>query len=156
RRLALVLTGKRHPEFWGDGPGGAAGALDFHDLKGVIEALAEDLHLAEATYRPSAAPYLHPGRAAALWVGERLIGHFGQMHPKTAEACGLGARVVLAGELDIELLQAALPKRFQYGSVPTFPAALRDIAIIVPEAVTGERIVKEIRTAGSPLLCQVR
>jgi phenylalanyl-tRNA synthetase beta chain len=157
RRLALVLTGKQRQEFWTDSSAQATPEpLDFYDLKGVIEALVSDLHLGDQKYRPSVAAYLHPGRAAELWVGERLIGHFGQMHPKTAEAYGLGQRAILAGELDVEALQASLPPRFQYVPVPTFPPALRDIAVIVAEENTGERIVQEIRVAGGELLRKVR
>jgi phenylalanyl-tRNA synthetase beta chain len=158
RRLALVLTGKQRQEFWGDSSAGAPNnqPLDFYDLKGVVDALAAGLHLGDVKYRPSQAAYLHPGRAAELWVGDQLIGHFGQMHPKVAEAYGLGQRAILAGELDVEGLQAAAPQRFQYCAVPRFPPALRDIALIVPEEVTGERVVQEIRAAGGDLLRQVR
>jgi phenylalanyl-tRNA synthetase beta chain len=159
RRLALVLTGRRAPEFWEDtsgGPAAAAPELDFFDLKGVVEALAADLHLPEVGYRPSSAPYLHPGKAAELLLGERPVGSFGQLHPKTAEAYELGGRSVLAGELDLEAILAAVPARYTYTPVPRFPAALRDIAVIVPEATTAERVAAEIRAAGGELLRQVR
>ena len=155
RRLALFLTGSRRPEFWEDGAQ-ADGALDFFDLKGVIEALAADLHLARVSYRPSQAAYLHPGRAAELVVGSKAVAHFGQMHPKTAQAYGLGERTILAGELDLEALLAAVPERYAYTPVPRFPAALRDIAVIVEEAIPAERIEAEIRTAGGELLRGVR
>jgi phenylalanyl-tRNA synthetase beta chain len=152
RRLALVLTGRRQAEFWGEGPSGAAPATDFFDMKGVIEALAGDLHVPGVTYRASAAPYLHPGRAAELLIQDRPAGHFGEMHPKTAEAYGLGQRAVLVAEFDLEAILAAVPSRYQYSPVPRFPAALRDIAVIVDEAVTAERLAAEIRTAGGDLL----
>jgi phenylalanyl-tRNA synthetase beta chain len=153
RRLALVLTGRRQPEFWGDT---AAQPLDFFDLKGVVEALAGDLHLAEVGYRPAAVPYLHPGRSAELRLGEAAVGHFGQMHPREAEAYGLGDRIVLAGELDLEALQAAAPERYTYTPVPRFPAALRDIAVVVDEAIPAEQVAQEVRRAGGELLRQVR
>jgi phenylalanyl-tRNA synthetase beta chain len=159
RRLALVLTGRRRPDFWGDSAAGdttGGQPLDFSDLKGVIESLADDLHLPNVSYLPSAAPYLHPGRAAELCVGDRLIGHFGQLHPRVAEAYELGGRAVLAGDLDLEALQAAAPPRFAYTPVPRFPAALRDIAVVVEEVVTAERVSQEIRTAGGELLRHVR
>jgi phenylalanyl-tRNA synthetase beta chain len=155
RRLALVLTGRRRPEFWGDAAAGSE-PLDFFDLKGVLEALVGDLHLPEVAYAPSATPYLHPGRATELRVREQMVGHFGQLHPCVAEAYGLGGRVVLVGELDVEALQAAVPERYTYTPVPRFPAALRDIAVVVPEDVTAERTVQEIRGAGGELLRQVR
>jgi phenylalanyl-tRNA synthetase beta chain len=160
RRLAVVLTGRRHAEFWADSASGTANGagqtLDFFDLKGVIGALAADLHLTEVTYRPSQAKYLHPGRAADLVVAGKPVGGFGQMHPRVAEAYGLGDRDVLAGELDVEALQAAVPARYAYTPVPRFPAALRDIAVVVDEAVTAERVVEEIRAAGGELLRDVR
>ncbi len=155
RRLALVLTGGRHPEFWEDGAQ-ADGALDFFDLKGVVEALAADLHLKDVSYRPSQAPYLHPGRAAELVGGGKAVGQFGQMHPKVAQAYGMGERAILAGELDLEALLAAVAERYAYTPVPRFPPALRDIAVIVEEAIPAERIEAEIRAAGGPLLRGVR
>jgi len=78
------------------------------------------------------------------------------MHPKVAEAYALGERAILCGEWDVEALQASLPARFAYSPVPRFPAALRDIAIVVAENITTDRIMQEIRTAGGDLLNQVR
>jgi phenylalanyl-tRNA synthetase beta chain len=156
RRLALVLTGRRWPEFWGESSAGAGPALDFFDLKGLMETLVGDLHLPGIAYRPSSAAYLHPGRAAELLIQDRPVGSFGQMHPKVAAAYDLGNRPILAGELDLEMLLAAIPSRYAYTPVPRFPAALRDIAVIVAEDVTAERIAKEIRTAGGGLLSGLR
>lgn len=154
RRLALVLTGRRWPEFWGDAT--KATALDFFDLKGVVEALAADLHLPAVMYRASAAPYLHPGKSAELLVHDKPAGHFGTLHPKVVEAYGLGNRAVLAAELDLEVIQAAVPARHTYTPVPRFPSALRDVAVIVDEAVAGERVAAEIRAAGGDLLRGMR
>jgi phenylalanyl-tRNA synthetase beta chain len=155
-RLALVLTGRRAPEFWGDPGAPPAPPLDFFDLKGVVEALAGDLHLPDVSYRAASAAYLHPRRAAELLVGGRAAGCFGQMHPEKAEAYGFGNRVVLAGELDLGAVLAAVPERFAYTPVPRFPAALRDVAVIVDEDVPAERVVSEIRAAGGELLHGVR
>jgi phenylalanyl-tRNA synthetase beta chain len=156
RRLALVLTGRRWPEFWAEGAAGPAMPLDFFDLKGTIETLVADLHLPEATYRPSQAPYLHPGRAAELAIKGKPVGSLGQLHPKVALAYELRDRDILVAELDLEALLAAVPERFTYTPVPRFPPALRDIAVIVEESMTAERIVAEIRAAGGELLRRVR
>jgi len=156
RRLALFLTGHRRPEFWGDADAKDAAGLDFFDLKGIIEALVNDLHVGEVAYRPASAAYLHPGRAAELLVRGQPVGGFGQMHPKAAEAYGLGGRLLLLGELDLDAILAAVPDRFNYAPVSRFPAALRDIAVIVDEAVSAERVAVEIRTAGGALLAGLR
>jgi phenylalanyl-tRNA synthetase beta chain len=153
RRLAIVMTGKRQPEFWGGpGNGQSQGLLDFFDLKGVVESLASDLHVGSVTYKPSGATYLHPGKAAEVVVGDKDVGSFGQMHPKSVAAYGLGDRVVLAGEFDLEAILAMVPARYSYTPLPRFPAALRDIAVIVDEGISSERVVAEIHTAGGNLL----
>ncbi|MBV9124381.1 MAG: phenylalanine--tRNA ligase subunit beta [Planctomycetes bacterium] len=154
RRLALVLTGRRQPDFWGHSA--PPTSLDFFDLKGVLEALATGLHLPEVSYRPVAVSYLHPGRAAEFLIAGKPVGSFGQLHPRTAEGYKLGERVILAGELDLEAILAAVPSRFLYTPVPRFPTALRDIAVIVDESVPAERVVSEIRTAGGTILSGIR
>lgn len=156
RRLAIVLTGTAGQEFWQDGGAKEKRPLDFFELKGVIEALAEDLHLCGVTYQPAKVSYLHPGKSANLLVNGKILGEFGQLHPKVAQSYRLGERTVLVAELDLEALQAAAPARFSYVPVPRFPAALRDIAIVVDDSVTGDRVEAEIRTAGGDLLRGVR
>ena len=156
RRLALVMTGRRRAEFWAEPDAGAVPMLDFFDMKGVIEALVGDLHLPDVAYRPTKVSYLHPGKAGELLAGGNVVGQFGVLHPKVAEAYELGGRDVLAGEFDLEAILAAVPERHAYVPVPRFPAALRDIAVIVDEPVKAERVVAEIRTAGGSILRDVR
>jgi phenylalanyl-tRNA synthetase beta chain len=156
RRLAIVLTGRRRAGNWDEPPGEAIAAADFFDAKGIIEALVEDLHLAKVAYQRSSAPYLHPGKSAELMIEGLAVGSFGELHPRVAEAYGLGDRRVVAGELDFEAIFTAIPDRYAYSALPRFPAALRDIAVIVDEETTAERIVKEIRAAGGGLLRDVR
>src|SRR5262249_30047885 len=102
------------------------------------------------------ATYLHPGRSATLLVGGRAIGDFGELHPKIAPAYGLAERVVLAGELDVEALQAVAPAGFAYAPVPRFPAALRGIAVVVDEKVAAADVAAEIRAGGGEILRHVR
>src|SRR5262249_30606001 len=146
---------RRRPEYWGDGGGGDSGT-DFFDLKGVVQALTDDLHLPEVSYRKSSAPYLHPGRAAELLVGGRAAGGFGELHPKVAESFGLAGRAVLAGGLDLEAILEAGPGRYSYTRVRRFRAALRDGAVIVDEAVPAEEVERQLRAAGGGLLRGVR
>jgi phenylalanyl-tRNA synthetase beta chain len=156
RRLAVALTGKRTPPTWQDGIT-APTDLNFYDLKGVVESLAGDLHLPNVTYRrAAAAPHLHPGRSADLLVDGKPVGSFGELHPKVAKVFDLAGRAVLAGEFDLEAILAAVPTRYAYSPVPRFPAALRDVAVVVPEDVTAERVLAEVRTAGEALLRDVR
>ena len=131
-------------------------ALDFFDLKGIVEALAADLHLPEVGYRSVSMRHLHPGKAAEWIVQEKGVGSFGILHPKVAEAYGLGGRDILAGEFDIDAILKLVPERYAYAPVPRFLSALRDIAVTVDEGVSAERLLTEIRAAGGNLLRDVR
>lgn len=158
RRLALAMTGNRHPESWTDSAAAATPnlKLDFFDLKGVIEAVAGDLHVDKVNFQPSQAPYLHPGKSARLSAGDKALGDFGELHPKVAEAYGLSGRTILVADLDVDALQSVAPSRHAYAPVARFPAALRDIAVVVEESISAERLASAIRGAGGDLLCQVR
>jgi phenylalanyl-tRNA synthetase beta chain len=157
RRLGIALSGRRRPESWTDSAEGQPPPVDFFDLKAVLENLVAELHLPEVVYRPSPATYLHPGQAAELGVGGKAVGSFGRMNPRVAqEYKELADRPVYVAELDLEAILAAVPPGYKYRPVPQFPAALRDIAVIVPDNLSAERVVAEIRAAGGNLLRSVR
>jgi phenylalanyl-tRNA synthetase beta chain len=156
RRLAIALCGRRDRAFWGEPQGATVQGMDFYDLKGIVEALLADLHTATAGYRPAKPSYLHPGKAAEVVVGNRVLGVFGELHPKVAEAYGLAGRSVLVADLDLEQLQAVVPPRHAYVPIPRFPAALRDIAVVVESSIPGERVEAEIRSQAGDLLREVR
>lgn len=158
RRLAVVMTGSRRQPYWSDSSATAPtdSPLDFFDLKGIVETIVQDLHLPNVAYQPSKAAYLHPGRSATVARGPQTLGNFGQLHPLLTEQLALGDRAVLVGEFDLAAIQAARPARFAYAPVARFPAALRDIAVVVDDALSGEQVVAEIKTAGGDLLRGVR
>ncbi|MBO0697403.1 MAG: phenylalanine--tRNA ligase subunit beta [Zavarzinella sp.] len=157
RRLGLVLSGRRSAEAWDDPQGTPRPQFDFYDLKGVVERLAAALHLPAVTFRTTRdVAFLHPGRAAELVVNGRAVGSFGELHPKVAAAVGLAERTVLAGDLDLEAILAAVPERFAYTPISEAPPALRDVAVVVDEGTSNEAVVAEIRAAGANLLANVR
>jgi phenylalanyl-tRNA synthetase beta chain len=153
RMLAVVLCGRRSPPAWDDAQGVTPPQYDFYDLKGVIESLASDLHLPTVSFAAAqSVSWLHPMRAAELRVNGKSVGVFGELHPKVAVNFGLADRAVQAAELDLEALLAAVPDRYGYKPYSSFPPAKRDIAIVVPNDTTAERVLAEIRAAGGDLL----
>ncbi|MFL5330414.1 MAG: phenylalanine--tRNA ligase subunit beta [Gemmataceae bacterium] len=153
-RLAIVLTGHRNELYWTDS--GENKELDFFELKGIVESLVADLHLTGVTFRLASSPHLHPGKAAELSLNGKSVGTFGELHPKACQAFDLGRRTVLVGEFDLAAILAAVPDRFQFTPVARFPAALRDVAVIVAEDVSAEKISGEIRAGGGELLAGLR
>jgi phenylalanyl-tRNA synthetase beta chain len=156
RRLAIAMTGPRSPASWQDSLSTNVPKIGFFDLKGLIESLLSDLHITGVDYRRAAVGYLHPGRSADLLINGSPLGSFGELHPRTAQTFDLTDRSVMVAELDLEALLAALTDRFPYEPVPRFPAALRDVAVVVPQDATAERVVADIRAAGGELLRDVR
>jgi phenylalanyl-tRNA synthetase beta chain len=151
-RLAIALVGARGEGSWADTGLPSPPALDFLDLKGIIESLVTQLHLEGALYSPAKTEYLHPGKSAELTLDKSSVGVFGQLHPKTAEKYGLGSNPVWVAELDLDLILKRIPPRHVYVPVPRFPSALRDLAVIVNEDVPAAKVKQEIHSGGGDLL----
>jgi phenylalanyl-tRNA synthetase beta chain len=153
-KLAIVLTGMRQLSAWDTHP---AAALDFYDLKGILSALVDELHLPDVKYEPADdAPSYHPGKSAWLKSGDTVLGVFGELHPLVVRRLDLDAEPLLAAEIDLELLLPLIPSHYDLKPVPVFPPILEDIAIVVDEALSAERVVEVIRQAGGKLLSSVR
>jgi phenylalanyl-tRNA synthetase beta chain len=151
RRLALALTGKRFEQAWDTKVGVK---LDFYDLKGVVEALMEALHL-DVTYAPAEHPSFHPGKCAAVLYGTTPLGVFGELHPLVQENYGFAAPV-LAADFDLEAVMAAVPAGYPLRPVSEFPPILEDIAVIVDEALPADKVEALIRQTGGKTLASVR
>jgi len=157
RQLAIVLAGRRDGIAWDDPLGVKPSVLDFYDLKGIVETLFAGLHLPKLSYRAiKTVPFLHPGRAAELLVGDVIIGTLGELHPKAVQAFELGERSILAADIDLEALLKQVPDRFAYEPIARYPAALRDMAVIVDETINHERILAEMLGGGGDLLGPVQ
>ena len=152
-RLAIALTGPRAEPGWQ--PADTA-PMDFFDLKGVISAVLDGLHVQGVRYEPGEGESYHPGRTARVIAGERTLGVFGELHPLAREHYELPEAPLLAAELDLEALYDLVPERYDILSVPAFPPVLEDLALIVDEAVPAEQVAEEIRQAGGATLSSVR
>jgi phenylalanyl-tRNA synthetase beta chain len=155
-RLAVVMTGSRDPEHW---QSGASGALDFFDLKGVVEGLAESLHV-ELGYEPATQPSLRPGRTAAILAGrDRVpVGHLGELHPNVVKAYELRVerdQPVLAATVDLEALLRRVPEAFAVAPAPAYPPVREDLALVVDDAISAGSVRQALLDAGAPLVREV-
>ncbi|NTU71357.1 MAG: phenylalanine--tRNA ligase subunit beta [Coriobacteriia bacterium] len=149
--VAGVIAGAWHRPAWNE----AAEPLGFFDGKGIIEALAADLGLKRFKVRGAELPFLQPGRAAEVLVGGEVVGWLGEVHPLVADAFEVAAPVT-AFELTLAPLVRAAVDAKPFIDVPRFPAVELDVAIVVPEDVSAERIEQSIVSAGGKLLASVR
>lgn len=153
-RLSLALTGLRQLPTWQNAAEGAL--MDFFDLKGVLEGLFDGLHLEAVQWEPAEHPSYHPGKCARILVGEKQVGVVGELHPKVRQNYTLPDAPLLAGELDLSALLAAIPARYSIETVPAFPPVLEDLAVIVDEEVPAERVAQVMRQGGGKLLAGIR
>ena len=160
-RLAIILTGPRDLPTWQDAD---TAPMDFYDLKGILQALFDALHLGELRYEPVQHPSFHPGKAARVILAgdkaERRLGVFGELHPLVRERYDLpasaAAHPLLAADLDLNAILEAIPESYPVRPVPAFPPVLEDLAVIVDESIPAERVEAAIRQAGGSLLSEVR
>ena len=153
-RVAAVLAGAMGDPAWNVAPA----AFDFFDGKGIVESLARELALPKMRYKAipaEEAPFLQPGRAAEVYSGGTKLGWVGELHPLAVDAFEATAPVV-AFELDMEALGKSARIARDYVDVPEFPPVDVDIALVVNEDVTNERLVQCITSAGGKLLADVR
>jgi phenylalanyl-tRNA synthetase beta chain len=154
RRLTMVLSGPRESEGWQTAD---RGAMDFFDLKGIIESLVSGLHLDQVTYETGEHPSFRPGRTARLVIGDKMAGTFGELHPLVAQQVVGGSKTpVLAADLDLELIIASVPSRFITRPVSKFPPVVEDIALVVDAGLPAAQVEALIRQVGGKLLSEVR
>jgi phenylalanyl-tRNA synthetase beta chain len=150
RRLAIAMAGRREPLSWLTRE---PEAMDFFDLKGVVETLLARLRIEGVRYAPLANdPRFQPGRAARLEHGDSaVLGVLGELHPDVRARLGIEAPRALAAELDLEAL-IALAQPVHYRPISRYPAASQDLAVVVPAEVPAARVAEAIRRhAGSDL-----
>ncbi|HVN55119.1 MAG TPA: phenylalanine--tRNA ligase subunit beta [Anaerolineaceae bacterium] len=152
-RLAIVLAGARELAGWQNT---ASGPMDFFDLKGILEGLFAGLHIEDVRYEPGEHSSFHPGKSAALSLGERPIGMMGEIHPLVREHFDLPAAPVLAADLDVQAIIEAIPDRYDVQPVAAFPPVLEDLAVVVDEALPAGQVAEVIRRAGGRLLVDLR
>ncbi len=131
--------------------------LDFFDGKGIVENLLRELCCVKIAWKPAPADatWLQPGRGAVVFAGGRELGWVGEIHPLACAAFDVAGPIV-AFELDMSaLIGAAQPQR-KYVDVPTFPAVTQDMALVVDEEVSAERVCQVVSSAGRGLLESVR
>jgi phenylalanyl-tRNA synthetase beta chain len=121
----------------------------FFEAKGLVERLVPG-----ARFVPAARPYLHPGRAAMVLVGEEEAGWVGELHPEVAERFELHGWPVAALELDPALCHPDPGPRFEpFVNIPT---VARDLAVLVEERVPVGDMLRLVQDSPSPLLTEVR
>jgi phenylalanyl-tRNA synthetase beta chain len=149
--LCVVLTGKREPlNRFGD-----RGDLDFWDAKGTVEAVFGSLGVGVEFVPEPDCGTLHPGRSAAIQIGEKKIGLIGEIRPDVAQRLGFGDERVAVAEVNVEALLAVIEQPTQAISAPRFLPVEQDFAIVVDSGMPAASVATSLRAAAGPLATSI-
>ncbi len=130
----------------------------FWTVKGIVEACLRSLGIdGRVTYEAAGelAPYLHPGRAAAVKLDGMVIGVLGELHPAQTLKLDLTDPCELF-ELDSQKLVAyGLETRQAIAAPPKFPAVRRDLALVVERNFPAAQVLATIAELNTPTLEKV-
>ncbi|NYI72398.1 phenylalanyl-tRNA synthetase beta chain [Naumannella cuiyingiana] len=148
--FAGVLTGQWDPPGWT----GPARPVGWQHAVALAELAARSVGVRLDRRAAEQAPW-HPGRCAALLVGEEVIGYAGELHPSVIAAYGLPERTC-AVELDLDRLLAHAPALGVVTPVSGHPVAKEDVALVVDEEITAAQVQRALAAGAGELLESVR
>ncbi len=137
--LAGLIMGEAGALHWAE----PTRAYDFYDLKGDVEALFAP-HALPIRIESAAHPALHPGKSAAIYLGDVPVGMMGVLHPALSEDFSLPEEVMLF-EVKLDALAPRDIKR--YASISKYPKVRRDLSLLVDEKVQASQIEAITREA---------
>lgn len=143
-KLAVVMTGNYNETSWQ----GKQEPVDFYVVKGILEALANELQVT-LSFERSNIKELHPGRSANVLLDNKIIGFIGQLHPTVESAHDLKETYVFEVNLRDLLSQN---RAIQYNTIPKFPGISYDIALEVERSMETGELIRAIESLKHPLL----
>ncbi len=123
--------------------------LDFFDLKGAIESLAISALSLRRSEQPGFPLYVR------IYSGNQDIGFAAQLSAERTSTIGMIGSVWFA-ELHIDPVFGAVEAARKFHEIERFPSITRDIAMIVPEEISHEKILRAIQEPKEPLLKSVQ
>ncbi|MBN2033961.1 MAG: phenylalanine--tRNA ligase subunit beta [Deltaproteobacteria bacterium] len=127
--------------------------VDFYDIKGALEGFLDGLGLSSCAFkRGQTPPWYRPQAAALVTLKGIVLGTVGELAKEVVKSFDLDETRVFAFELDGSLLlDHAFPETF-FKPLAKFPAAIRDVSLVVGKDVECDGIQKIIEREGGELL----
>jgi len=133
----------------------------FYELKGIIDVLLEKMGISNFWYdqfqpTPEESKILiwNVGKCAEIKVDHEEIGFLGEISKRVLEPLKIKGKA-MAFDLDFEKLQKLASEEHEYMPISPYPAAVRDLAVLVPRGVLVEDVLNIIESAGGPLIRDV-
>ena len=148
--LSGALTGEENSTKWLN----ESSVIDFYTAKGYLEVIFERLGLDEKVlYKKEKIDGMHPGRTAEVYLGEKLIGFIGEIHPVVASDKDLNETYVFEINLDEVISESKVKPKYE--EVTKYPEITRDIAMLVDLADEYQNIYDVIESINSKLITKI-
>jgi len=148
-QVGLAVTGRAADHWYEKGR-----EYEFYDLKGALDALCESARLPEFQYQSNEYTPYAPDCSFNIKLNGKTIGHAGRVLDKTARRFDI-KQAVFTAVMDFTALFAGRVPLGAYQPLPRFPAAPRDLAVIVDEAIRVGDMLDTIRELGGEWLEQL-
>ena len=136
-----------------------ARAIEFHDLKGVVEQILSRFQMRTAYFdrfppESGLAPaWLHPYRSARVVAEGLTVGWFGQLHPNQAAARKI-KEPVLVGEIYLDRLYKLPLRKPVARDFSRFQPVRRDFSLVLDQSISWKRIDKALASLQIPELVE--
>ena len=141
--VAGLLTGRRSPLAWDTN----GEMVDFYDIKGVAERFLAAVGVQKYTVESGTHFAMHPGKTAFFKKGREVVAVLGEIHPTIAENFGISQNVCIF-EMDTAVLMRYRKKKSAIEPLPKYPAATRDLAVLVDAELSAAEIERVIAKKG--------
>jgi phenylalanyl-tRNA synthetase beta chain len=151
RWATLALAGARTDDAWHT----PAATVDVYDAKGVAELLLAAFGVSATTRPGGRLSGFEPDSHATLYVGDAVVGEFGEVAAAVRAAFDV-AIPVFAAALSLDGALPLAPQLVRYQALPRYPSIQRDMAFVLAEpATTAAELSAAIREHAGPLLRDV-
>lgn len=124
---------------------------DFYDARAAVESVLSALHIEGVTFEVLDSPWYHPRASAVVKRGDVLLGTVGELHPRAMKRLDAPAGVYLF-QLDVAKLLESAALVPQAAPLSKFPSVNRDLAVVVPVALSADQVRSVILEVGKPLV----
>lgn len=154
-RFAAIRTDFYGPRHWHE----KQRPIDIFDIKADLFTVlgALDLALDKLQLSPEGPAWFHPKRVAQLMLGPKnVLGTFGEIHPQVLQTLDISCRVV-AFEISLDRLPLKKEKAAKKTLIiPTLQPVHRDLAFIVGQEVTAERVFQGVKQIAPSLIAEAK
>jgi phenylalanyl-tRNA synthetase beta chain len=149
-RLLVMVSGRKE-ENWRD----VSRPLDFYDLTGMLEQLSSHFMWPAPLFEHMEVPYFDDKISFQLRFGDIPSGTIGRLNDQIAEKFDLSQSIYIA-EIALRDLIAISGRDRQYRPLPVFPAAPRDLAIVIDDSVKVGELLNRLRDTAGALADEVK